>query len=109
MSQPRLPSALVKASGAESCVTAYAGLVAAGGAGVVLTGVGDGAAAVVEWLQQPLTSTSPRTRERRPPPTVGHLESVDVERFVVVGGARLSGQVAVSGAKNSVLKLMAAT
>jgi UDP-N-acetylglucosamine 1-carboxyvinyltransferase len=31
-----------------------------------------------------------------------------VERFRVVGGARLSGEVAVTGAKNSVLKLMAA-
>ena len=31
------------------------------------------------------------------------------ERFVVTGGARLSGEVAVGGAKNSVLKLMAAT
>ena len=30
------------------------------------------------------------------------------ERFVVHGGARLSGEVAVTGAKNSVLKLMAA-
>ena len=32
-----------------------------------------------------------------------------VERFVVVGGARLAGEVSVAGAKNSVLKLMAAT
>ena len=31
-----------------------------------------------------------------------------VERFVVTGGARLAGEVAVVGAKNSVLKLMAA-
>jgi UDP-N-acetylglucosamine 1-carboxyvinyltransferase len=31
-----------------------------------------------------------------------------VERFVVTGGARLSGEVDVTGAKNSVLKLMAA-
>jgi UDP-N-acetylglucosamine 1-carboxyvinyltransferase len=31
------------------------------------------------------------------------------ERFVVQGGARLSGEVAVTGAKNSVLKLMAAS
>src|SRR6202161_4225257 len=31
------------------------------------------------------------------------------QRFVVTGGNRLSGQVAVGGAKNSVLKLMAAT
>src|SRR6267143_1605190 len=31
------------------------------------------------------------------------------ERFVVTGGSRLSGEVAVGGAKNSVLKLMAAT
>ena len=30
------------------------------------------------------------------------------ERFVVTGGTRLSGEVAVGGAKNSVLKLMAA-
>ncbi|MFZ1162030.1 UDP-N-acetylglucosamine 1-carboxyvinyltransferase [Mycobacterium sp.] len=30
------------------------------------------------------------------------------ERFVVTGGSRLSGEVAVGGAKNSVLKLMAA-
>jgi UDP-N-acetylglucosamine 1-carboxyvinyltransferase len=32
-----------------------------------------------------------------------------VERFVVTGGARLAGDVVVPGAKNSVLKLMAAT
>jgi UDP-N-acetylglucosamine 1-carboxyvinyltransferase len=32
-----------------------------------------------------------------------------VERFVVTGGTRLSGEVAVAGAKNSVLKLMAAS
>ena len=31
------------------------------------------------------------------------------ERFLVTGGNRLSGQVAVTGAKNSVLKLMAAS
>lgn len=31
------------------------------------------------------------------------------DRFVVTGGSRLSGEVAVGGAKNSVLKLMAAT
>jgi UDP-N-acetylglucosamine 1-carboxyvinyltransferase len=31
-----------------------------------------------------------------------------VERFVVAGGARLAGEVQVTGAKNSVLKLMAA-
>src|SRR3954453_13939987 len=31
-----------------------------------------------------------------------------VERFRVVGGARLAGEVRVTGAKNSVLKLMAA-
>ncbi|MCU1602859.1 MAG: UDP-N-acetylglucosamine 1-carboxyvinyltransferase, partial [Frankiales bacterium] len=42
------------------------------------------------------------------PLNVGHLESIDVERFVVTGGARLAGQVDVTGAKNSVLKLMAA-
>jgi UDP-N-acetylglucosamine 1-carboxyvinyltransferase len=34
---------------------------------------------------------------------------VGVERFVVKGGARLVGEVQVSGAKNSVLKLMAAS
>jgi UDP-N-acetylglucosamine 1-carboxyvinyltransferase len=32
-----------------------------------------------------------------------------VERFVVAGGARLAGEVTVTGAKNSVLKLMAAS
>ena len=32
-----------------------------------------------------------------------------MERFVVAGGARLAGEVAVTGAKNSVLKLMAAS
>lgn len=37
-------------------------------------------------------------------PTVG-----GVERFVVTGGARLAGEVSVTGAKNSVLKLMAAS
>ena len=31
-----------------------------------------------------------------------------MESFLVTGGARLSGQVSVTGAKNSVLKLMAA-
>ena len=35
--------------------------------------------------------------------------SVVVERFLVTGGNRLSGEVAVGGAKNSVLKLMAAS
>ena len=30
------------------------------------------------------------------------------ERFLVTGGSRLSGEVSVGGAKNSVLKLMAA-
>ena len=30
------------------------------------------------------------------------------DSFLVTGGSRLSGEVAVSGAKNSVLKLMAA-
>jgi len=35
--------------------------------------------------------------------------STPSERFVVTGGARLSGEVAVTGAKNSVLKLMAAS
>lgn len=37
------------------------------------------------------------------------LECPAMERFVVTGGARLAGEVAVTGAKNSVLKLMAAT
>ena len=32
-----------------------------------------------------------------------------MDRFVVTGGARLAGEVSVSGAKNSVLKLMAAS
>jgi UDP-N-acetylglucosamine 1-carboxyvinyltransferase len=32
-----------------------------------------------------------------------------MDRFVVVGGARLAGEVSVTGAKNSVLKLMAAS
>ncbi|MEO6204122.1 MAG: UDP-N-acetylglucosamine 1-carboxyvinyltransferase [Mycobacteriales bacterium] len=32
-----------------------------------------------------------------------------MERFVVAGGARLAGEVSVTGAKNSVLKLMAAS
>ena len=32
-----------------------------------------------------------------------------VDRFRVVGGARLVGEVSISGAKNSVLKLMAAS
>src|SRR3954454_22923101 len=32
-----------------------------------------------------------------------------MERFVVAGGARLAGEVTVTGAKNSVLKLMAAS
>ena len=31
-----------------------------------------------------------------------------MERFLVAGGARLAGEVTVTGAKNSVLKLMAA-
>ena len=31
------------------------------------------------------------------------------EKFLVTGGARLTGEVTVGGAKNSVLKLMAAT
>src|SRR5688500_11508668 len=32
-----------------------------------------------------------------------------MDRFVVTGGARLAGEVTVTGAKNSVLKLMAAS
>jgi len=32
-----------------------------------------------------------------------------IDRFRVVGGARLAGEVSVSGAKNSALKLMAAS
>ena len=32
-----------------------------------------------------------------------------MDRFLVSGGARLAGEVSVSGAKNSVLKLMAAS
>src|SRR4029077_7150145 len=68
--------------------------------------VGFGAA--LEWDEQALTSTTSRSRERRMPPNVRHLESIDVERFVVTGGARLVGSVDVVGAKNSVLKLMAA-
>ena len=32
-----------------------------------------------------------------------------MDRFVVTGGARLAGEVSVTGAKNSVLKLMAAS
>ena len=32
-----------------------------------------------------------------------------IDRFRVVGGARLVGEVSVSGAKNSALKLMAAS
>ena len=43
-----------------------------------------------------------------PIPLSLHLPRVS-ERFVVTGGSRLSGEVAVGGAKNSVLKLMAAT
>jgi len=37
------------------------------------------------------------------------LASPSVERFVVTGGSRLVGQVLIPGAKNSVLKLMAAS
>ena len=44
----------------------------------------------------------PRSR-----PDVPRLQGM--ERFVVAGGARLAGEVRVTGAKNSVLKLMAAT
>jgi len=32
-----------------------------------------------------------------------------MDRFRVAGGARLAGEVSVTGAKNSVLKVMAAT
>jgi UDP-N-acetylglucosamine 1-carboxyvinyltransferase len=38
-----------------------------------------------------------------------NLESCPVERFVVAGGVRLAGEVQLTGAKNSVLKLMAAS
>ena len=47
-------------------------------------------------------------RNRTPPAPLSTLTRVS-ERFVVTGGNRLSGEVAVGGAKNSVLKLMAAT
>ena len=39
--------------------------------------------------------------------TIGDVETV-AERFEVTGGARLQGEVTITGAKNSVLKLMAA-
>src|SRR4051812_12065809 len=38
----------------------------------------------------------------------GRVRVRGVERFLVTGGARLAGTVEVAGAKNSVLKLMAA-
>jgi UDP-N-acetylglucosamine 1-carboxyvinyltransferase len=47
-----------------------------------------------------------RHRIERARPSVPRL--LRVERFVVTGGARLVGEVPVHGAKNSVLKLMAA-
>ncbi len=43
------------------------------------------------------------------PAAPGAPYSERVERFVVTGGARLAGEVEVTGAKNSVLKLMAAS
>lgn len=43
-----------------------------------------------------------------PVPAASRLTDVS-ERFLVTGGARLAGEVSVGGAKNSVLKLMAAT
>ena len=42
-------------------------------------------------------------------PAAGTKLTAVGERFVVTGGNRLSGEVAVTGAKNSVLKLMAAS
>ena len=42
-------------------------------------------------------------------PAAGSKLIAVAERFVVTGGNRLSGEVAVTGAKNSVLKLMAAS
>src|SRR6201990_2715013 len=45
----------------------------------------------------------------RPEPVALHRLTGVSERFVVTGGSRLSGEVAVGGAKNSVLKLMAAS
>src|SRR6476661_564760 len=47
-------------------------------------------------------------RIRTLPPPLSKLTGVS-ERFVVTGGNRLAGEVAVGGAKNSVLKRMAAT
>src|SRR5690606_6470946 len=46
-------------------------------------------------------------RKLTPAPAADYTDRVS-ERFVVTGGNRLSGEVAVGGAKNSVLKLMAA-
>src|SRR5829696_2690811 len=49
----------------------------------------------------------------RGPPTMSCVETANAalarpQRFRVAGGARLAGEVRVTGAKNSVLKLMAA-
>jgi UDP-N-acetylglucosamine 1-carboxyvinyltransferase len=50
------------------------------------------------------------TTSPRGPPTEEHEgENQVLDRFRVVGGSRLAGEVRISGAKNSVLKLMAVT
>src|SRR5712675_2523567 len=62
----------------------------------------------VRWTA--MAQTVPGTPVARLTPTIALFTLARVaERFVVTGGSRLSGEVAVGGAKNSVLKLMAAT
>lgn len=58
---------------------------------------------------QDLALRLPGSRDYHPPVRPVPPEAVCDERFRVVGGARLSGEVSVTGAKNSVLKLMAAS
>jgi UDP-N-acetylglucosamine 1-carboxyvinyltransferase len=80
-------------------------------------GLGLGVAAGLEEPLHPLSRTAAvrtgaRTRmtgslgSRAPHRTLPRVRTM--ERFVVTGGARLAGEVTVPGAKNSVLKLMAA-
>jgi UDP-N-acetylglucosamine 1-carboxyvinyltransferase len=79
--------------------------------------LGEGVARGVEELLHPASSSTAvrtgavtrMTPQPRNPGAGPHVPRVRVmERFVVTGGARLAGEVTVPGAKNSVLKLMAA-
>jgi hypothetical protein len=43
------------------------------------------------------------------PRLCGRLEGFGLDRIAIIGGARLEGEIPISGAKNSAIKLMAAS